>query len=59
MSDHIFKDALESVKRIGSQANVNLDVINPLMFPHATLTASLPVRMDHSSTQYFTGYRCR
>ncbi|PAJ74313.1 glutamate dehydrogenase [Pseudoalteromonas sp. NBT06-2] len=59
MSDHIFKDAIERVKRIGSQANVSLDVINALMHPHATLTASLPVRMDDGSTQYFTGYRCR
>jgi glutamate dehydrogenase (NADP+) len=59
MSDHIFKDAIERVKRIGSQADVSLDVINSLMHPHATLTASLPVRMDNGSTQYFTGYRCR
>jgi len=59
MSDHIFKDAIERVKRIGSQANVSLDVIDSLMHPHATLTASLPVRMDDGSTQYFTGYRCR
>lgn len=59
MSDHIFKDAIERVKRIGSQADVSLDVINSLMHRHATLTASLPVRMDNGSTQYFTGYRCR
>ena len=59
MSDHIFKDAIERVKRIGTQADVSLDVINSLMHPHATLTASLPVRMDNGSTQYFTGYRCR
>ncbi|WP_042145299.1 MULTISPECIES: Glu/Leu/Phe/Val dehydrogenase [unclassified Pseudoalteromonas] len=38
---------------------MSLDVINSLMHPHATLTASLPVRMDNGSTQYFTGYRCR
>jgi len=59
MSDNIFKDAIERVKRIGSQSNVSEDVINVLMHPHATLTASLPVRMDDGSTQYFTGYRCR
>lgn len=59
MSDHIFTDAIERVKRIGKNAAVSQDVIDALMHPSATLTASLALRMDDGSTQYFTGYRCR
>ena len=59
MSDKIFQDALERVKRIGDNAGVGQEVLDALMHPRATMTASLPVRMDDGSTQYFTGYRCR
>ncbi|MRX28570.1 Glu/Leu/Phe/Val dehydrogenase [Kangiella sp. HZ709] len=59
MSDTIFQDALTRVKNIGESANVSKEVINALMHPMRTMTASLPVRMDDGSTEYFTGYRCR
>ncbi len=59
MSDRILLDALERVKRIGKSAGVSHDVIDALMYPRATMIASLPVRMDDGSTKYFTGYRCR
>ena len=59
MSDTIFQDALTRVRKIGESANVSNEVIESLMHPMRTMTASLPVRMDDGSTQYFTGYRCR
>ncbi|NVJ67023.1 MAG: Glu/Leu/Phe/Val dehydrogenase, partial [Gammaproteobacteria bacterium] len=59
MSETIFQDALTRVRKIGESANVSPEVIESLMHPMRTMTASLPVRMDDGSTQYFTGYRCR
>lgn len=59
MSENIFNDALKRVRRIGESAGVDNEVIEALMHPKATMTASLPVRMDDGSTEYFTGYRCR
>ena len=58
MSENTLSDALQRVKRIGENAGVSQDVIDALMYPKATMTASLPVRMDNGSTRYFTGYRC-
>lgn len=58
MSENTLSDALQRVKRIGKNACVSQDVIDALMHPRATMTASLPVRMDDGSTRYFTGYRC-
>ncbi|WP_251359179.1 Glu/Leu/Phe/Val dehydrogenase [Kangiella sp. TOML190] len=59
MSDSIFQDALTRVRTIGESAKVSPEVIESLMHPMRTMTASLPVRMDDGSTHYFTGYRCR
>jgi glutamate dehydrogenase (NADP+) len=55
----VFADAIQRVERIGRDAGVGHEVIAALRQPKATLTASLPVRMDDGSTQYFTGHRCR
>lgn len=59
MSHNVFENALSRVKAIGKSAGVSPEIIDSLMFPKATLTASLPVRMDDGSTQRFTGYRCQ
>ncbi len=58
-TEQVFHDALERVREIGEDAGVGHEVIESLLHPKAMLKASLPVRMDDGSTQYFTGYRCR
>jgi glutamate dehydrogenase (NADP+) len=55
----VFEDAIHRVERIGREAGVDHEVVAALRQPAATLTASLPVRMDDGSTQYFVGHRCR
>jgi glutamate dehydrogenase (NADP+) len=57
--DSIFKDALVRLKKYGEAAGISHDVIESLMHPFSILKATLPVRMDNGSTEYFTGYRCR
>ncbi|MCO7226706.1 Glu/Leu/Phe/Val dehydrogenase [Pleionea sp. CnH1-48] len=59
MSTDVFSDALNRVKQIGESADVSPEIIEGLMHPKATMTASLPVRMDDGSTKHFTGYRCQ
>ena len=59
MTDSIFQDALVRVRQYGESAGVSHEVIESLMHPLSMLTATLPVRMDNGSKQYFTGYRCR
>lgn len=59
MPDSIFKDALVRLKKYGEAAGISHDVIESLMYPFSVLKATLPVRMDNGSTEYFTGYRCR
>ncbi len=54
----VYADALERVRQLGEDAEVNQEVVQSLMHPDATLTASLPVRMNDGSLRYFTGYRC-
>ncbi len=56
---NVFQDAVARVERIGADARIDAEVIDALRQPEATLTASLPVRMDDGSTRHFTGYRCR
>jgi len=58
MSSDLFIDSLNRIKTIGENARVSNEVISSLMHPRATLTATLPVRMDDGSTRYFTGLRC-
>jgi glutamate dehydrogenase (NADP+) len=56
---NVFADAVAALERLGADAGVDPEVIARLRQPEATLTASLPVRMDDGSTRYFTGIRCR
>ncbi|OMH31797.1 Glu/Leu/Phe/Val dehydrogenase [Motiliproteus sp. MSK22-1] len=55
----VFQDALNRVREIGADADINPEVVESLLYPKAVIKASLPVRMDDGSTKYFTGYRCR
>jgi glutamate dehydrogenase (NADP+) len=57
--DSIFKDALFRLQKYGNTAGISRDVIETLMHPFSIMKATLPVRMDDGSTQYFTGYRCK
>jgi len=60
MSDqNVFEDAVARVQRIGEAAGIRPETLAALQHPKATLTASLPVRMDDGSTRHFVGYRCR
>ena len=56
---NVFTEAVARVEQIGRQAGVPSEVIVALEHPRATLTASLPVRMDDGSTSYFVAYRCQ
>jgi len=56
--DNIFQDALNRLSQIGQDAGVSAEVVESLMHAEAVVTASLPIRMDDGSMQYFTGYRC-
>ncbi len=56
---NVFEDAIERLARLGEAAGVNPEVIAALEHPKSLLQASLPVRMDDGSTQYFKAYRCR
>jgi len=56
---NVFTDALERLRRLAESAAVSDEVVEALTHPHATLTASLPVRMDNGRMAYFPAYRCR
>ena len=55
----VYQDALSRLRRIGESVDIREEVINSLMQPKRTVTASLPVRMDNGSTKYFIAFRCR
>ncbi len=56
--NNIFQDALNRLSQIGQDAGVPPEVVDSLMHADTVVTASLPIRMDDGSMQYFTGYRC-
>lgn len=58
MNTDVYENALSRVSSYGTKAKVSDEVLDALYHPKAMLTASLPVRMDDGSTQYFEGYRC-
>jgi len=55
----VFADAVSRLAGIAEDAGIDPQVVAELSQPEALLTASVPVRMDDGSTQYFTAYRCR
>jgi len=56
---NVFEDAVARLRGLGEQAGIADEVISALLQPKATLSASLPVRMDDGSTRYFPAWRCR
>jgi glutamate dehydrogenase (NADP+) len=58
-SKSIFEDALDRLKQITKEANIDTEIVEVLSHPEALIKASLPVRMDDGTMRYFRGYRCR
>ena len=58
-SKNIFEDALDRLKQIAEEADIDAEVVEALFHPEAMIIATLPVRMDNGSMRYFRGYRCR
>ena len=56
---NVFEDAVARLRGLGEAAGIAPEVIQALLQPKATLSASLPVRMDDGSTRYFPAFRCR
>jgi glutamate dehydrogenase (NADP+) len=57
-SRDVFEDAVSRLVRIGERAGIGAEALDDLRHPKATLSATLPVRMDDGSTSRFVGYRC-
>jgi len=55
--ESIFDDAIKVLDRASEYAEIDPEAIEKLKHPKATLTVSIPVRMDDGSLQVFTGYR--
>lgn len=56
---NVFQDSLARLEQIASAEGVGPEVVAALRQPKATQIASLPVRRDDGSTEYFAAYRCR
>ncbi|MGV0028762.1 Glu/Leu/Phe/Val family dehydrogenase [Phormidesmis priestleyi] len=59
MADSLLSDAARQLERALKYASVSEDTIESLKFPKASLTVSIPVRMDDGSLKVFQGYRVR
>lgn len=55
----VFKDALNSLNKLGEEAEVSERLLRSLSRPKALMYSSLPVLMDDGSTRYFDAYRCQ
>ena len=54
----IFEEAVERMVFLGEEAGISRQVLSSFSRPKAMMYASLPVRMDDGSTQYFDAFRC-
>lgn len=59
MSDSLFADASKRLEKALKYVSISEDAIARLKYPKASLTVSIPVRMDDGSLQIFQGYRVR
>ncbi|NER30394.1 MAG: Glu/Leu/Phe/Val dehydrogenase [Symploca sp. SIO1C4] len=59
MSDSLFADASKRLETAMKYVSVSEDAIERLKYPKASLSVSIPVRMDDGSLRIFQGYRVR
>ncbi len=59
MSESLFSDAKQRLETALKYVAISEDAIEHLKFPKASLTVSIPVRMDNGSLRIFQGYRVR
>ena len=59
MADSLLSDAAQPLERALKHTSISEDAIESLKFPKASLTVSIPVRMDDGSLKVFQGYRVR
>lgn len=56
---NVFQDSIAQLERIAAAEGVGPEVVAALRQPKATQIATLQVRRDDGSTDYFPAYRCR
>jgi glutamate dehydrogenase (NADP+) len=59
MSDSLFADATTRLDRALQYVSISEDALKRLKYPKASLSVSIPVRMDDGSLRVFQGYRVR
>lgn len=59
MTKSLLADASQRLEQALKFASISEDAIESLKFPRASLTVSIPVRMDDGSLKVFQGYRVR
>ncbi|MGB7444089.1 MAG: Glu/Leu/Phe/Val dehydrogenase [Coleofasciculaceae cyanobacterium] len=59
MSNSLFADASKRLKTALKYVSISEDSIERLKYPKASLSVSIPVRMDDGSLRIFQGYRVR
>ncbi|HEY9602322.1 MAG TPA: Glu/Leu/Phe/Val dehydrogenase [Allocoleopsis sp.] len=59
MFDSLFSDASKRLETALKYVSISDDVIEHLKYPKASLSVSIPVRMDDGSIKIFQGYRVR
>lgn len=59
MSQSLFTDASKRLEKALDYISISEDSLKRLKYPKASLTVSIPVRMDDGSLQIYQGYRVR
>jgi len=59
MANSLLSDASQRLEQALKHTSISEDAIESLKFPKASLSVSIPVRMDDGSLQVFQGYRVR
>lgn len=59
MSESLFADASKRLERAMKYVSISEDALEYLKYPKASLSVSIPVRMDNGSLRIFQGYRVR
>lgn len=59
MADSLLADAGQRLEQALKYTSISDDAIESLKFPKASLSVSIPVRMDNGSLRVFQGYRVR